>query len=180
MLQLPTTACSRGPASLSRVHMAVARSVWFSFHLGFQRSAVSLSVLNVSSSDSDNCPIVGIGPLLQFPHLPRAGLVLFTPVFPLCPLSYWVLHGFIHSFPLVRYFCLLSAGVQQALLCWRYIPDVSVERDVLHMHLLLHHFVLPTDFSFNMCCICYAIVGILKNQPIVTQLCKFLCALVRS
>ena len=40
MLQLPTTACSREPASLSRVHMAVARSVWFSFHLGCHRSAV--------------------------------------------------------------------------------------------------------------------------------------------
>ena len=26
---------------------------------------------------------------------------------------------------------------------WRYIPAVSVERDVLHIHLLLHHHVLP-------------------------------------
>ena len=26
---------------------------------------------------------------------------------------------------------------------WRYIPVVSVERDVLHIHLLLHHLVLP-------------------------------------
>ena len=168
MLQLPTTACSREPASLSRVHMAVARSVWFSFHLGCHRSAVSLSALNVSSSDSDNCPNVGIGPLLQFPHLPRAGLVLLTPVFPLFPSSYRVLHGFKHSFPLVRYSCLLSAGVLHARLCWRYIPDVSMESDVLHMHVLLHHLVLPPDFSFNMWCICYDIVGILKNQQIVT------------
>ena len=168
MLQLPTTACSREPAVLSRVHMAVARSVWFSFHLGCHRSAVSLSALNVSSSDSDNCPSVGIGSLLQFPHLPRAGLVLLTPVFPLFPSSYRVLHGFIHSFPLVRYSCLLSAGVPHALLCWQYIPDVSMETDVLHMHVLLHHLFLPPDFSFNMWCICYDIVGILKNQQIVT------------
>ena len=41
------------------------------------------------SSDSDNCPNVGIGPLLQFPHLPRAGPVLLTLWFlPLVPSSY--------------------------------------------------------------------------------------------
>ena len=36
--------------------------------------------------------------------------------FPLAPSSYWVLHGSIYSFPLVRYSCLLSAGVLHALL----------------------------------------------------------------
>ena len=138
------------------------------------------------SSDSDNHPAVGIGPLLQFPHPPRAGLVLRTLLFsPLVPSAYrvlkvnlqvtqpcptlcdpmdspwnspgqntgvgslfllqqifptqqskkgllhcrwnlylltyqgspWVLHGSIYSFPLVRYSCLLSAGVLHALLC---------------------------------------------------------------
>ena len=33
------------------------------------------------SSDSDNCPSVGIGPLLRFPHPPRAGSVLVTLLF---------------------------------------------------------------------------------------------------
>ena len=33
------------------------------------------------SSDSDNCPDVGIGPLLQFPHLLRARPVLLTLLF---------------------------------------------------------------------------------------------------
>ena len=47
-LQLPAAAPSRGPASLSRVRMAAARTVWFSFHSGCHRSAVSLSALNVS------------------------------------------------------------------------------------------------------------------------------------
>ena len=47
-LQLPAAAPSRGPASLSGVCMGAARTVWFSFHLGCQRSAVSLSALNVS------------------------------------------------------------------------------------------------------------------------------------
>ena len=40
-----------------------------------------------------------------------------TPVFPLVPSSYWVLRGSIYCFPLVRYSCLLSAGVPHALLC---------------------------------------------------------------
>ena len=70
------------------------------------------------SSDSDSCPDVGIRPLLQFPHLPRAGPVLLTLLLsPRVPSSYQVLRGSIYSFPLVRYSCLLSAGVLHALLC---------------------------------------------------------------
>ena len=38
------------------------------------------------SSDSDNCPAVGIRPLFQFPLLPRVGPVLLTLLFfPLVP-----------------------------------------------------------------------------------------------
>ena len=47
-LQLPVAVPSRAPASLSGVRVAAARTVWFSFHLGCHRSAVSLSDLNVS------------------------------------------------------------------------------------------------------------------------------------
>ena len=69
------------------------------------------------SSDSDNCPDVRIGPLVQFPHPLRAGLVLLTLLFsPIVPSSYWVLYYAIYSSPLVRYSCLLSAGVLHALL----------------------------------------------------------------
>ena len=61
--------------------------------------------LKCVSSDSDDCP-------------PRAGPVLLTLLFfSLIPSSYRVLHGSIYSFPLVRYSCLLSAGVLHALLC---------------------------------------------------------------
>ena len=82
-----------------------------------QISCFTLS-LKCFSSDSDNCPNVGIGPLLQFPHLPRAGPVLLTLLFfPLVLMSYQVLYGSIYSFPLVRYSFLLSAGVLYALLC---------------------------------------------------------------
>jgi len=83
-----------------------------------QISCFTLS-LKCFSSDSDNCPDVGIGPLLQFPHWPRAGLVLLTLLFfPLLPASsYRVLLRSIYSFPLVRSSCPLSAGVLHALLC---------------------------------------------------------------
>ena len=119
-LQLPATASSRGPASLSGVCMAVARTIWFSFHLGCHRSAVSLSVLNISPLTQDSCPDLGLWPLLQFPHPLRAGPVLPTLLFvPLVPSSYQVFHGSIYSFLLVRYSCPLSAGVLHALLCLR-------------------------------------------------------------
>ena len=42
-----------------------------------QISCFTLS-LKCFSSDSDNCPDVGIRPLLQFPHPPRVGPVLLT------------------------------------------------------------------------------------------------------
>ena len=79
-LQLLATMPSRGPVSLTGVHMAAAWTVWFSFH-GCQRSAVSLSALDVSPLTQDSCPHVGLGPLLQFPHPPRAGptLLFFPP-----------------------------------------------------------------------------------------------------
>ena len=97
--QLPASGPSRGPASLSRVCMAVARTVWFWFHLGCHRSAVSLLALNISPLTQTIAPV-------------WAGPVLLTLLFfPLVPLSYQVLSGYIYSFLLVRYSCLLSAGV---------------------------------------------------------------------
>ena len=98
--------------------------------------------LKCFSSDSDNCPHVGIGPLLQFPHLPKACPVLLTfPFSPLVPSSYQV----------VLYIPFHWSGTpvhSQLVFCmhfyvWRCIPDVSVERDVFHVHLLLCHLVLP-------------------------------------
>ena len=47
-LQLPASAPSRGPVSLSGLCMAAPRTVWFSFHPGCHWSAVSLSTVNIS------------------------------------------------------------------------------------------------------------------------------------
>ena len=68
--------------------------------------------LKCFSSDSDNCPTVGIRLLLQFPHPLKTRPVLLTLLFfPLVPSSCWVLSISMYSFPLIRYSCLLSAGV---------------------------------------------------------------------
>ena len=49
-------------------------------------------------SNSDNCPEVGIEPLLHFPHPPRAGPVLLALLFiSLVPSSYQALRGSMYS-----------------------------------------------------------------------------------
>ena len=170
------------------------------------------------SSDSDNRPAVGIGPLLQFPHPPRAGLVLRTLLFsPLVPSAYRVLKvnlqvtqpcptlcdpmdspwnspgqntgvgslfllqqifptqeskkGLLHcrwnlyqlSYREAHEFCMDlyilfrwsgTPVCSQRVFCmhfcvWRCIPGVSVERDVLHIHLLLRHLVLYLKWIFE-------------------------------
>ena len=71
----------------------------------FRLPQISCGTLSLKCffSDSDNCPNVVIGPLLQSPHPLRAGQVLLTLLFfPLVPSSYQVLHGSIYSFPVVR------------------------------------------------------------------------------
>ena len=116
-LQLPAAAPSRRPTFLPGICMAVAKTVWFSFQLGCHRSAVSLSALNVFSLTQTIVLLWGSDGSLQFPHLPRAGPVLLTLLFPPpVPLSYWVFHSSIYSFPLAKYSCPLSAGVLHALL----------------------------------------------------------------
>ena len=79
-LQLPATAPSREPAFLSGVCMAVARTVWFSFHLGCHRSAVSLSALNVSPLTQTVAPMwtpASVPPPAEGRSSPTN-----TPVFP--------------------------------------------------------------------------------------------------
>ena len=112
-LQLPATMPSRGPV------MYVCGKDCLSL-IPFRLPQISCFTLSLKcfSSDTDNGPDVGIGPLFQFPHPPRVGLVLLTlPFFLLVPSSYQVLHGSIHSFPVIRYSCPLSAGVLRAPLC---------------------------------------------------------------
>lgn len=113
-------------------------SLWFSLHLECYRSTAALSnSLKCFSSVPNNCPVVGSWPLFQFPHTPRSESSPAHSSFPapfLCPTSC----GLKYSFPVVRDSC-LSSVVLQDLLHIRYILDASVERDAVHIHLLLHH-----------------------------------------
>ena len=54
-------------AFLSRVCMAAARTIWFSFHLGCYRSAVSLSALNVSPLTQTIALMRGSNPCFSSP-----------------------------------------------------------------------------------------------------------------
>ena len=85
-----------------------------------QISCFTLS-LKCFSSVSENCPSVGIRPLLQFLHPLRAGPVLLTlPFLPLATSSYQVFGGSIYSFPLVRYSC---PEFCMHFYVWRCIPE---------------------------------------------------------
>ena len=75
--------------------------------------------LKCSSSDSDNCPAVGIRPLPQFPDSPWAGPVL--PTLPLPPPRSFAPPSYVwfcvYSFPLLRPSWWLSAGALHARRC---------------------------------------------------------------
>ena len=124
-----------------------------------QISCFTLS-LKCFSSDSYNCPNVGIRPLLLFPHPPRAGPVLLTlPFSPLVPSSYWVLRGSVYSFLLVRYSCPLSTGVLHALLClkvysWcihgeRCTPCPPTPLLSCSLHVFIHNFFCTSNYVPN-------------------------------
>ena len=61
-LQLPAAAPSRRLAFLPSICMAAARTVWFSFHLGCHRAAVSFSALNIYSLTQTIAPLWGSDP----------------------------------------------------------------------------------------------------------------------
>ena len=115
-----------------------------------QISCFTLS-LKCFSSDLNSGPNVGIGPLLQLPRLLRAGPVLLTLLF---------FPQFLHptKFCLALYILFHWSGPpvhSQLVLCmhfcvWRCIPDASMERDGLHVHLLLCHPVLFDSFLILM------------------------------
>ena len=110
-----------------------------------QISSFTLS-LKCFSSDPDSCPNGGIGPLLQSPHPPKAGPVLLTRFSPqflhpaefcvgLYILSRWSGPPVHSQMVFCMHFCV-----------WSCVPDVSLERDVLHVHLLLCHLVLFSHY----------------------------------
>ena len=87
--QLLASAPSRRPAFLPGIMYGFGEDCLIL--IPFRLTQISYFTLSLKcfSSDSDNCPAVGIRPLLQFPHPLRAGPVLLTLLFfPLVPSSY--------------------------------------------------------------------------------------------
>ena len=108
-----------------------------------QISCFTLS-LKRFSSDSDSCPSMGIGPLLQFPHPPETGPVPLTLLF--FPPSSFVLLSSACFYILFPSGQVLLLDLSMHFRVWRCIPDVSMEREVLHIHLFLLHLVLTRIF----------------------------------
>ena len=147
-LQLPATTPSRGPAFLSGVCMAVARTVWFSFHLGCHRSAVSLSALNVSPLAQITAPMWGLDPCFSSP----TGWGSSPTNTPVSPPSCFILPSFAWFYiflPLVRHSCPLSAGILHAHLCLKvYSWHIHGERCNQHPLTPLPSCSLSLSFSF--------------------------------
>ena len=152
-LQLLATVPSRGPTFMSRECMAVARTVWFSFHLGCHRSVVSFSALNVSPLTQTIALMWGLDPcfssLTSWGHVQSYEHSCFPPQFlhltKFCMGLYILFRWSGTSVHSQLVFCMHFYG-------WRCIPNVSMERDVLHVHLLLHHLVL---LQFLIMAYCY-------------------------
>ena len=138
-LQLPTAVLSRGPASLPGLCMAEARTVWFSFHLGCHRSAASLSALTVSPLTQT------IALMWKSVSPPTKGKSSPTNI-PVSPPSSFVLPSFVWFQILFSIGQVLLSALSWCSACtsvvWRCIPDISVEKDVLHIHPVLRHLVL--------------------------------------
>ena len=71
--------------------MVAARTVWFSFHLGCHRSALSLSALNVSPLTQAIVPMCGSDPCFSSPPTEGRSSPSNTPV---SPPSFFILPSF--------------------------------------------------------------------------------------
>ena len=109
-----------------------------------QISCFTLS-LKWFSSASDNCPDVGIGPMLQFPHPPRAGPGLLDQNTPVFPPSSFILLSF------VWFYIFFSSGqVFLSALSWC-SACTSVSQGVFLMYPWREMYSTSTYFSANLC-----------------------------
>ena len=149
--QLPAPVPCRGPASLSGVCMAVARIVCVIL-TPFRLSWICCFTLQ-QPQILPLCPkqLLRCGDLTPASVLPPArrrsscahSLIFFPSL--LCPTEFCVvLYILFHwSGPPVHTQLVFCMHVCVS----RCIPDVSMERDVLHIHLLLCHLVFPPVFA---------------------------------
>ena len=112
----------------------------------FRLSQISCFTFSLRSfsSDPSYCPDVGIGALLQFPHLLRASPVLLTLLFfSLVPTSYRVLHDTMYSFPNGQVllptlgWCSASTSVSEGgflMYLWREMYSISACISTMFLH----------------------------------------------
>ena len=150
MLQLQVAVLYKGLAPLSRICMAAARTVCVIL-IPFRLSQIScftpkhLQILHLCPKQLPWC---GNLTSASVPPLPGTHLVLLTLFFfIILPLSY--LHCSIYSFLVVRYSCLLSAGVVQDILCLEVYSWYTHGERCTHIHLLFHHLGSPRWYHFN-------------------------------
>ena len=151
MLQLPAAVLSSRLVFLSRVSLALAGVVCVIL-IPFRLSQISCFThsLKCFSFVLTIAPMWESNPCFSFPPIKGRTHPADSPFYPLLLPSYQVLHDSMYSFPLVRYSCLLPAGVLQSLCIWKCILDVSVEIDVLHV--TLPEISTFNDFFFNLGC----------------------------
>ena len=149
----PAAVLSRGLVSLSGVYKAGERIVHVIL-IPFRLSQISSYTLQKPQmlplfpkqlpQCRDLTPASGPPPPRASPGL----LALFF--FSLLPSSYRVLCGTIYYFLVVR-----CSACSQMIFCrifcvWRCIPDVSMERDVLHIHILLCRLGSKSSFYIHL------------------------------
>ena len=123
--------------------------------ISFRLPQISCSILSLKcfSSYSDNCLDVGIEPLLQFSHLTSRSSLTKTPVFPassfllLSCAWFYIFFSVGQVLLFALSWCSACTSVSEGV-----FPDGPMERDVLHVHLLLCHLVLPRFLHFKTFC----------------------------
>ena len=128
-----------------------------------QISCFTLS-LKCFSSDSDSCPSVGIRPLLQFPHLLRAGPALLTLLF--FPSSSCMLLSFVWLYvffsagqvlPSALNWCSAYTSVSEGVFLMylgREIYSTSTYSSVILFSPILLHFIQQIFFLGVCVCVC--------------------------
>ena len=107
------------------------------FHLGCHRSAVSLSASNVSLLAQTIALMWGLDSCFSSP-LAEDPVLLTLLFLPLVASSSRVLQGSIYSFHWSDTSVHSQLEFCMHFCVWRCIPDISMERDVLYVHLLCH------------------------------------------
>ena len=148
------------PAPSSCTFQGTSVHVWGMYVCGkdclilipFSLPRISCFTLSLKSfsSDSDSCPDMELGPLLQLPHPLRAGPVLLTlRSLPLVPsstefcVSLYILFQWSGTPVCSRLVFCMHFGVRGC------IPDESVEKVVFHIHLLLRYLILLIHILLN-------------------------------